>query len=39
MNTAATGPGTAQAADILIAEAAPGAASMGDGPVIRDSHV
>jgi hypothetical protein len=39
MKTAATGPGTAQAADILIAEGASGAASMGAGPVIRDTHV
>ena len=38
MNTAATGPGTAQAADILTAEDAPGAAaSMADGSVTMDS--
>ena len=38
METAATSAGTAQAADILIAEGAPGAASMGAGAVIRGTH-
>jgi hypothetical protein len=40
MNTAATGPGTAQAADILTAEEARGtAANMGEGSVTRDPYV
>jgi hypothetical protein len=40
MNTAATGPGTAQAADILTAEEARGtAARMGEGSVTSDSYV
>lgn len=40
MNTAATGPGTAQAADILTAEEARGAAAnLGEGSVTRDSYV
>ncbi len=40
MNTAATGPGTAQAADIITAEEArAAAAAMSEGPVTRDSYV